>query len=77
MSLNGLKGVGVVYKHSLASIINRCRTIWCIQNSSPPVDAKGLKGVDQRAYAVSFPTDGANVLMLPQVRISERLSALR
>ncbi|MCI81492.1 hypothetical protein A2U01_0102766, partial [Trifolium medium] len=49
---------------------------WCIQNSSPPVEAKGLKGVYPQACAVSFPTDDANVPMLPQVHISERLSAL-
>ncbi|MCI33899.1 hypothetical protein A2U01_0055117, partial [Trifolium medium] len=30
---------------------------------SPPVEAKGLKGVDPRACASSFSTDGANVLI--------------
>ncbi|MCI90086.1 hypothetical protein A2U01_0111376, partial [Trifolium medium] len=48
------------------------RLFLCIQNSSPPVEAKGLKGVDSRACAVSFPTNGVNVPIRPQVHISER-----
>ncbi|MCI54806.1 hypothetical protein A2U01_0076056, partial [Trifolium medium] len=41
------------------------RIFWCIRNSSPPVEAKGLKGVNSRACAVSFPTDGTNVPIRP------------
>jgi hypothetical protein len=51
-----LKGVGVVYKLLFASSTKRC-----IQNRSPPVEAKGLNGVTHE----SFLTDGANVLIRP------------
>ncbi|GAU42124.1 hypothetical protein TSUD_350980 [Trifolium subterraneum] len=60
--LGGLKGVGVVYKLPFTSSTKRCETIWCIHNRSPPVEAKGLTGVNHenaRGIHKSFPTDGA------------------
>ncbi|PNX60759.1 hypothetical protein L195_g052096, partial [Trifolium pratense] len=45
--------------------------------SSPIVEAKGLTGFDPRACASSFPTDGVDVSIRPQVDISERLTVLR
>jgi hypothetical protein len=44
-ALVGLKGVGVVYNYHLPRVPSDVGLFWGIQNRSPPVEAKGLKGI--------------------------------
>ncbi|KAK2407043.1 hypothetical protein QL285_042703 [Trifolium repens] len=59
--------------YPLPRVPSDVRLFWCIQNRSPPVDAKELKG-SRTNFIV--PTYGATVQIRSQVHISERLSAL-
>jgi hypothetical protein len=44
----GLKGWVLYINYSLPRVPSNAGLFWCIHNRSPPVEAKGLKGVDPR-----------------------------